>query len=351
MAPALAKSLIDRELSATNGFSECQIDLAGGEPFLHFGEVREIVDYVIQNSPKWDTKVWFFICTNLTVLDDSIKQWLRDKRDWVILGTSLDGTRESHDHYRCGSYDAAVRNIPFYHELYPQQGVKMTLAPDTLGALYQGIRNIESMGLNGSANVVYEPVWGDSPSKRLHLSTFAEQLGLLVEHYAANPHLEVPNLLSLPIRLLVKERDPDHSWCGSGKTMRAYDIDGRVLPCHRFARFCTRKIYDGPMSVGPRISTKCDDCALATACPTCPGYNWQINGHPDSRTSHHCEFIKLQFLATAKLLFLRNHSVVSELANPGRTGQEGISSGTLRDLEAAWFVVNKLDRDEVMSSC
>jgi uncharacterized protein len=349
MAPALAKTLIDRELSEANGFSEYQIDLAGGEPFLHFDEIREIVDYVTENAKKWDKKVWFFICTNLTLLDEPMKSWLRDRREGVALGTSLDGTRESHDRYRGGSYDAVVRNLPFYHELYPKQGVKMTLAPDTLGSLYQGIRNIESLGLNVSANVVYEPVWGDLSDKRRCLSTFAGQLDLLVEHYAAHPLLEVPNLLSLPIRLLVKERDPEQSWCGSGKTMRAYDTDGRKLPCHRFSRFCTGKIYDGPGSVGPRVSTPCDDCVLAVACPTCPGYNWQIHGHPDSRTSHHCEFIKLQLLATAKLIFLRNQKLVSELATCGRTGQEDVKSDTLHDLEGVSFVMNKLDSEKILS--
>jgi sulfatase maturation enzyme AslB (radical SAM superfamily) len=197
---------------------------------------------------------------------------------------------------------------------------------------------------------VYEPVWGDTKSKRDYLSQFSEQLDLLVQHYVENPDLEVPTLLSLPLRLFLRAQEPDHSWCGSGKTMRAYDTDGRMLPCHRFSRFCTNKIYQGQQSIGPKLATKCDNCILAAACPNCPGYNWQVNGDPGSRTSYHCEFIKLQFLAAAKLEFLRNQRLVHMLINGGLKDSENVPIKVLENLQGADFVMRTLDADSIISS-
>jgi len=349
MPVQIAKDILDKEMSADSQFVEYQIDLAGGEPFTCFENVKEIVEYGVRNSSRWQKKFWFFICSNLTLLDDKIKLWLENNHDWVILGTSLDGTKSSHDRYRCGSYDAVMRHVPFYRHLYPEQGVKMTIGPDTVESIYEGILNIESMGLTVSANVVYEPVWGDGKHKSGCLRQFAEQLEMLVQHYVNNPDLPVPNLLTLPIQLFIKQQDPEHSWCGSGKTMRAYDSDGRVLPCHRFSRFCTNKIFSGVGSIGERVETKCDKCAYMSACPTCAGYNWQVYGNPQSRTSYHCEFIKLQFLAAAKLVFLSNQSIIKLLTKPGQVRDTEADAKILYKLKAADFVMRNINIDDIIS--
>lgn len=349
----IAKEILDRELSQPGDYDEYQIDLAGGEPFLHFESLQEIINYGVNNASRWGKRFFFFICSNLTLLTPEIKKWLEETKDYVILGTSLDGSKEAHDHYRCNSYDAVVSNIPFYKQTYPKQGVKMTISSDTVGEIFEGIKKIEGMGLTLSANVVYEPVWGDKLTKRNHLIKFAEQLDLLIQHYIENPELEIPSILSLPISLIDAPHNPEHRWCGSGLTMRCYDTDGRPLPCHRFSFFSTNKIYEGKQSIGQRIITKCDDCKFIDACPTCPGYNWQVNGHPESRTSFHCEFIKLQLLAIAKLKYMQNKSLVSDLVNgkpkkPLNTSLEYVD--TLLDLQASYLIMHTLDVDKILSN-
>lgn len=350
MPVELAKQLIDRELSQDGCKEEFEIELCGGEPFLAFEELKEIVEYSICNASRWGKRFYFFICSNLMPLDDNIKNWLEQRRCWVVLGTSLDGTKEAHDLNRCGSYDAVALHIPFYRRLYPTQGVKMTIGPHSVSSIYDSIIHIQSMGLSVSANVVYEPVWGDGEIRKKHLIRFAGQLELLVEYYAEHPSAEVPNLLSLPIRLFTEPQAPDKNWCGSGKNMRAYDTDGRVLPCHRFSRSCTLKVYEEGRSVGPRIQNQCDACRFASACPTCAAYNWEKSSHPRSRTSFHCEFIKLQLLATAKLIFLRNKSLVSDLGNEGSDAVKNVPKETLADLCAVNIVMHTLNVDEIISA-
>jgi hypothetical protein len=86
-----------------------------------------------------------------------------------------------------------------------------------------------------------------------------------------------------------------------------------------------------------------------SACPTCRAYNWQVYGNPDSRTSHHCEFIKLQLLATAKLQYLLNKSVIESL-NSGRL-PEDVSGTTLKTLQAAILIFKNLDETSIIEEC
>lgn len=342
----LAKNIIEFEMSQmTNDFDVFEIQICGGEPLLYFEDVKKIVEYVIENTSKWKEKIYFYIGTNLTLLNSEMKKWLEENQKWVTLGTSIDGTREAHNYYRCDSYDNVVLEIPFYKRLYPSQGVKMTIGPNTINSIFNGIINIESMGLNVSANVVFESVWGNIDNKKQYLAEFARQLDLLVQHYVDNPTLNVPNLLSLPINFLNISLDPDYRWCGSGRTMRAYDTEGRALPCHRFSRFSTNKIYEGSSSIESKVITKCNKCNFYSACPNCIGLNWQQSGHPDNRTSYHCEFIKLQLLATAKLHFLKNQHIITP------DNVRNISANTLYNLKSAYFVFQCLKEEDIISNC
>ena len=353
MPISLAKEILERELSGPTDFDKYEIDLAGGEPFLYFNYLKEIVDYCIENNNRWGKNIHFFIGSNLTLLTPEIKKWLEEKKDFIFIGTSLDGTKEAHDRCRSNSYDSVISNISFYKKTYPYQRVKMTISADTVGCIYEGIKNIENMGLKFSANVVFEPIWGDKYSKQKYLIKFAEQLDLLVNHYIENPNIEIPIFLSLPIKLILNKNNSEHKWCGSGVSMCCYDPDGRRLPCHRFSRFSTNKIYEGEKSIGQSIYTKCDNCIFIDACPTCAGYNWQINGHPESRTSYHCEFIKLQFLATAKLKYLMNDSLVNKLVENKLEEKNKISLkyyDTLLDLQASYYVLENLDQHSIIAS-
>lgn len=348
----LAKRILERELIQEDGPSEYQVDLMGGEPFLFFDEVKELVEYFKLHTNEYNKKFYFVIGTNLTLLNSEMEQWLVENKHRVILAISLDGTRDAHNHYRCDSYDAVIRNLPFYKQLYPDQGAKMTIGSDTISSVYDSIRHIESLGLPSvAANVVFEPVWGDLDNKKACLREFSHQLELLVEHYAHNLNLKVPNLLSLPIHKIVSPNKDDPRWCGSGTHMRAYDTDGRELPCHRFSRFSTNKVYEGSKSIGPRVPTRCDQCMYVAACPSCRGYNWQVYGNPDSRTSYHCEFIKLQMLATAKLQYLLNKSLIDNLSSGGSLTEDVPGKTTLVTLQAANLIFNNLNEDCIIENC
>ena len=114
-------------------------------------------------------------------------------------------------------------------------------------------------------------------------------------------------------------------------------------------RFSTTKIYDGYKSIGPRVSTEFDQCMYIAACPTCKGYNWEVYGNPDLRTNYHCEFIKLQMIATVKLQYLLNKSLLKNLLSVELP--DDVPKSTLKTLKAANLILKNLDEHHIIEGC
>lgn len=100
MPVELAKEILDKEFSKPGEFERYQVDLAGGEPFLCMENIKEIVKYVVDNSPRWKKNIYFYLGTNITLLNPAIKKWLLENKDYVMIGTSLDGIKDVHDKNR-----------------------------------------------------------------------------------------------------------------------------------------------------------------------------------------------------------------------------------------------------------
>lgn len=286
---------------------EVIIDFIGGEPLFAFDLLKNLVDFAKKHEHHWRKKYTFFATTNGTLLNNEMKEWLYDHRDTIVLGLSLDGTRAAHNLNRSNSYDLIEPHLSFFREAWPFQPVKMTITPQTVDHVYEGILNIYSYGLKCSANVVYEDVWSGI-GRNKYLQVFASELERLVEYFGARPDLEVPGLiLDLPIQNFIAEMEKDWNWCGADRSMKCIYIDGREFPCHRFATtFCNKSSFSDKNSCSPNnVNTKCKNCKFFYACPTCDAYNYEMNGSQNYKTDYHCDLIKLQIIATAKLKYRR----------------------------------------------
>ena len=97
-----AKNSIDESIN-DDRFDEYEFDLFGGEPFLDFELVKQIVEYVITAYPT--KKVVFMATTNGTLVHGEIKKWLKDHSKIFVCSISMDGTREMHNINRTNSFD------------------------------------------------------------------------------------------------------------------------------------------------------------------------------------------------------------------------------------------------------
>lgn len=143
----IAKNIIDNELKNALSTETYEIEFFGGEPFLNFPLIKEIVDYV--QTKYHNLKVYFNASTNGTLVHGEIKEWLMEHKDVFSPGLSLDGTKEMHDINRPfkkgnnSSFDAI--DIDFFKNFHKNPHAKMTISPATLSQMAQGIKFIHSL--------------------------------------------------------------------------------------------------------------------------------------------------------------------------------------------------------------
>jgi radical SAM protein with 4Fe4S-binding SPASM domain len=341
-----AKDAITRYMEADDGFDAVEFQFFGGEPMLEFPLIKEVVEWF--KSRTWIKKFIFFIVSNGTILTDEMKTWLKDNKKMVVLGFSIDGNRTSHNISRDNSYDLLLSNLPFFTENWPHQPAKMTICKENIPYIADSIIELEEMGINFTANIVFEDIWGDSEEKDELLAIYQDQLDQLVEYYSQNPQLNPVGPIfnrglehyNQPIRNTVTLDSDCSRFCGAGHEMAMIDVDGTEFPCHRFAPWITKR--PSPIQPVNRQEEwgpeKCKECKLLSVCSTCAGFNWETNGDTAIRTTYHCEAVKVELLATAKL-----HAV--RLGNMGKSELNKLSGEELSHekvrLDAILSMVNE----------
>ncbi len=315
MPVAMAQEIAARHMKEEGDHERVEFDFIGGEPLVVWDVIVSVVEYLHRH--KWPRKFSCSFSTNGTLFNEEIKAWL-DRYSCVDFSFSIDGTRAAHDLNRCNSYDRVIRHVPWALErskrFHLEPHVKMTIGPDTIPMIAEGIAELHGLGFPKiDANVPYENIWGD----RLEscLTTFAGQLDILADYYLQHPELEPSRLVNLPYEKIFDEAESTEfpRWCGSGSPMICYDVEGRPLPCHRFVPISTGLRYEGPLTFPPKSwdevrkaePSPCVECPFVAACPSCMALNWLENGDVDRRTHWHCGFILLQMKASAKFKILR----------------------------------------------
>jgi uncharacterized protein len=288
------------------------IELFGGEPLLGYSRIEKIIEWF--QEKEWKNRYFFLIATNGTLLNNKMKEFFARHSKYVRLGLSIDGNRKAHNISRDNSYDLIYPHIEFIKKNWPDQPSKMTICAETIPYVADSIIELEEMGIYFTANLPQENIWENPNNKKRLLKIYEDQLKLLVDYYVENSHLYpvypilgiLPTYLGIP-ELKLNEKKDCLRFCGAGHEMMVVDVDGSIYPCHRFLPWVSGK--SGPIEpVNRQTSWKpdeCNNCKIVNSCPTCAGYNWEVNGNTGIRTTYHCESHKLEVLAAAKIAALR----------------------------------------------
>ncbi len=285
------------------------IDFIGGEPFLAVDLLTQVASYV---ASEYGTKRYIFnLTTNGTIDNDKVRNWILSNKDKVYITVSIDGDKETHDRNRCMSYDKAASFLSYLISvgMRDRASIKMTIGPNSIGSIFKGICELHKFGVDIFSNVVYENVWGNEKEKAKSVSIFRQELAELIKIYLNDPTLPHNSLVSLPIKNLVEGKHNVLKWCGSGTTMMAIDVNGKKYPCHRAITEGVNLINPANCNdinsaiVANKTNNRCASCVFIDACPHCEVLNLSENGSESIRTSHHCEFIKSQLVATAQLAY------------------------------------------------
>ena len=289
----LAKKIILQEsdfVSKSKDFDELEIDFMGGEPFMNFPLIKEIVEWL--ESGVVDIPWICFATTNATLLTDKIKGWLREHKQFINLGASYDGSSKMQSANR--DTDRYNMDLDFFRELWAGQPLHMTISKETLPMLAEGVLDIQQKGYNVEAYLAEGIDWTIDDAMM-----YREQLCILKDTYLKDVTLTPLNVLSrfLDIFDLPAPEKNQGKWCGTGKYMATYDIDGKKYGCHMFTPLVLGKEkallseaveWDAPESTNDEY---CEECVLRTFCPTCPGFNYKYRGHIVNRDRRRCPMV------------------------------------------------------------
>lgn len=298
-----AKYILDKELSKKDGYEEIIVDLFGGEPFLEFELIKKIHSYIF--SKDWGKKIMCCATTNGTLVHGEVKEWLKEHRDTMWVGLSLDGTKEMHDINRCNSYDQI--DIDFFKNTYPGQPCKMTVSEQTLPKLSEGIFYFERIGIPFSANLAEGVDWSNDNNFKI----LQEQLEILVDYYIKNPDKPICEFLDIKLALLGTDTPRNTKFCGTGEQMICYDINGNYYPCQAFAPQTLGDTSSKFKNTTTEMFTNgyqdemCMNCIAYPVCRTCYGANNLCRGDYRKRDINMCKFNKMCILASAYIKYHR----------------------------------------------
>lgn len=287
----LSKVLSEPTLSGTI------VSFHGGEPFLSYLKIRELCEWAWSQSFK--EKYLFFIQSNGTLIHGEIQNWLRKNKSRIIVGLSVDGNEQMQNINRTNSFH--LIDINFFVQTWPNQGVKMTISPQTIGSLADGIIYLHEVGvLNIAANLAEMVDW-DNPD---YLSIYQRELSKLTDFYIAHPQYKECSLYNVKFASVLSEET--HKWCGTGTNMRAIDVDGSEYPCHMFFEsVCGKELSEKAKYIdfsdnAKLFSIECYNCPTRNICPTCYGANYIARGDISQRDMVMCKFHKIRYAEVAK---------------------------------------------------
>lgn len=117
MSFATAKEIVKREiLNAHNLNRKMELRLMGGEPFMNFGLIKKLCEWVWSEYSSEDINV--SIRTNGTLMSEDKKQWLSEHHSLLSCGPSIDGIQEVNKINRGINKDIK----DFFIKYWPQYG-------------------------------------------------------------------------------------------------------------------------------------------------------------------------------------------------------------------------------------
>jgi radical SAM protein with 4Fe4S-binding SPASM domain len=227
---------------AMEGANSLAFEFSGGEPFLEFTLMRELVSYAQSHPARRERPIFFNVQTNCTLLDEERVSWLLDNE--VRVGISLDGGPESHDVSRPllgggASSGRLRRGLDLLQTMGVAFGALVVLNRSNVAsarALADFLleNDITSFKLNPIAYLGTARGSWDAFGLRQEevVAYFQELLELITkEDY---PLLE-DNLRTMCEFLVSKQRATRclRSHCGAGDTFQAVSAAGDIYPCGR----------------------------------------------------------------------------------------------------------------------
>lgn len=292
----------------SSDFDELEIDFMGGEPFMNFPLIKQIVEWLesFDVGIPWIT----FATSNGTLITADMKPWLEQHKKRFCVGLSYDGD----DEMQITNRNTLSIDLSWFIRTWPEQGMRMTISKETLPKLSHGILTLQRMGGICTAALAQGVNWSDEDAQM-----YERELRKLADVYLNDFSLRpVEPLLTRPLYGVGTDTN-QKKFCGSGGGMVTYDCDGRTYPCHMFTPivmgeskalelkncdFCNATDVEDP---------ECKGCSYVSWCPTCYGFNQCLRGDMRRRDHGWCKMIDIQVRVSCEFQIQYYHKRLSEI--------------------------------------
>jgi len=309
MDATLAKNIILSEIAlvqSSEKFKRLEIHFIGGEPFINFPLIMDIVEWLDNLKPS--IPIIASCSTNGTLVDDTNKKWLQAHRGLFHVILSYDGDFKMQRRNRHTEQNQI--DVQFFIDTWPDYSCHMTISKETLATLAHGVLELQRAGGTLDAAVAQGVDWTAEDA-----NTYKEQLAILTDAYLQDETLKPINLLSTGLFGIAVDQQNQRKYCGTGTSMKTYDVDGRAYPCHMFSPIVcgTEKALEieksGIVENCPINDQSCAGCNLLMWCPTCYGINYHFRDDMASRDHRLCPMIRTEAIAACEfqLAYYRKH--------------------------------------------
>lgn len=243
----------------------------GGEPLMNWPIVKRILakshlPLIVQGLGQMNRP--YNITTNGTLITQEIIDELRLYD--VHINLSIDGTRETQNHWRDNSYDAIVKNLDLFLD-YPGLQILKTLAdPSTL---YEDVKHIKELGFKRMFINLMNP-YGDITYEGYDVEDFKRQYKRVITELHGDSFTVSDYLSWMDLIKPGKERTMG---CGFYNRGSGIAPDGSIYPCHEGPslrdkeKFKIGDVFKGIDMEREKIVRKVDKA------PTCLKCDYRLN--------------------------------------------------------------------------
>ena len=298
-----AKRILTKEIATlSDSCDELEIHFMGGEPLLEFPLLKNLAEWLWSN-PFSTPPFILFAPTNGTLLNEEMKKWFSLHRDKFFLGLSFDGDMNMQNANRSSSFVSV--DLDFFNSTWPEQSVKMTISPQTVNHLCEGVIFLHKKGFK---YIRADLAMGKTVEwEREHLLLYKQELQQLSNFYLSNPQITPCSLLGLNILDAGKHRREPMKRCSCGENMTCVDLTGRHYACHLFSPITipVSKADESTRTIDFHnhdlfVSENCRHCFLELVCDQCYGMNYICNGDVATPSPSHCSANKICFVANCR---------------------------------------------------
>lgn len=321
MSLVTAQKIVDFAMNITPHEQRIEFCFFGGEPFLCFDLMKEIVSYIRKKERETGKLVSLNVTSNGTLISQSIIDFL--KEGGVDLCISIDGTAHVHDLNRCysdggGCFQDVVRHL---HEAIEQLNyvqVNAVYGPDTIDYLPETVSFFTPLGISTiHLNPNICAIWPEESYLKFR-KIYAQIANYYIHSYQSGQECAI-NLIDSKIILFLKGGYEATDVCGMGETEWGFAPSGNIFPCERFigeddanSLFCLGNVHTGLdherlsslLKQRGNSNKECKTCVLCKYCMNwCGCTNFYMTGQTDLAGPVLCESEKA-VIEAAKYVFI-----------------------------------------------